>query len=94
MSLLSVNSVVVDTFLIVASLFPGFLHSLFLRTHTTTLWIAICMPPAAVVITFFAFWAPFHAQRLLFLYGQEWEHFKTVNEWLFMFGGTLYYVSW
>lgn len=50
--------------------------------------------PAAVVITFFVFWAPFHAQRLLFLYGQNWEHFKTVNEYLFLFGGSLYYVSW
>lgn len=49
---------------------------------------------AAVVITFFVFWAPFHAQRLLFLHGQNWTHYKMVNEWLFLFGGTLYYVSW
>ena len=54
----------------------------------------LALPTAAVVITFFVFWAPFHAQRLLFLHGQNWQHYKTVNEWLFLFGGTLYYVSW
>lgn len=49
---------------------------------------------AAVVLTFFVCWAPFHAQRLLYLYGQKWEHYKTFNEWLFVSGGYLYYISW
>lgn len=46
------------------------------------------------MITFFVCWAPFHAQRLLYLYGQQWEHYKTFNEWLFVSGGYLYYISW
>uniref|UniRef100_A0A182FSI7 G-protein coupled receptors family 1 profile domain-containing protein n=1 Tax=Anopheles albimanus TaxID=7167 RepID=A0A182FSI7_ANOAL len=49
---------------------------------------------AAVVITFFVCWAPFHAQRLLFLYARDWQHFNTVNTWLFSVAGWLYYVSW
>lgn len=49
---------------------------------------------AAVVLTFFVCWAPFHAQRLLYLYGQQWQHYKTFNEWLFVSGGYLYYISW
>ncbi|EJY57320.1 AAEL017335-PA, partial [Aedes aegypti] len=48
---------------------------------------------AAVVITFFVCWAPFHAQRLLFLYARDWQHFNTVNTWLFSVAGWLYYVS-
>lgn len=48
---------------------------------------------AAVVITFFVCWAPFHAQRLLYLYAREWDHYGDVNEWLFSFAGFSYYVS-
>uniref|UniRef100_A0A182YKD8 G-protein coupled receptors family 1 profile domain-containing protein n=1 Tax=Anopheles stephensi TaxID=30069 RepID=A0A182YKD8_ANOST len=55
---------------------------------------AIIRMLAAVVITFFVCWAPFHAQRLLFLYAREWQHFNTVNTWLFSVAGWLYYVSW
>uniref|UniRef100_A0A2C9GW61 G-protein coupled receptors family 1 profile domain-containing protein n=1 Tax=Anopheles farauti TaxID=69004 RepID=A0A2C9GW61_9DIPT len=54
---------------------------------------AIIRMLAAVVITFFVCWAPFHAQRLLFLYAREWQHFNTVNTWLFSVAGWLYYVS-
>ncbi|XP_058823598.1 neuropeptides capa receptor-like [Topomyia yanbarensis] len=54
---------------------------------------AIIRMLAAVVITFFICWAPFHAQRLLFLYGREWQHFSAVNVWLFWVAGWLYYVS-
>lgn len=50
--------------------------------------------PAAVVITFFVCWAPFHAQRLLYLYGQKIESFKSLNQWVFAVSGWLYYVSW
>lgn len=49
---------------------------------------------AAVVITFFVCWAPFHAQRLLYLYGQKMESFKALNQWVFAVSGWLYYVSW
>ncbi|XP_058455081.1 neuropeptides capa receptor [Malaya genurostris] len=54
---------------------------------------AIIRMLAAVVITFFICWAPFHAQRLLFLYGRDWQHFTAVNVWLFWVAGWLYYVS-
>ncbi|XP_052894583.1 neuropeptides capa receptor isoform X1 [Anopheles moucheti] len=54
---------------------------------------AIIRMLAAVVITFFVCWAPFHAQRLLFLYARDWQHFNTANTWLFSVAGWLYYVS-
>ncbi|XP_055543728.1 neuropeptides capa receptor [Wyeomyia smithii] len=54
---------------------------------------AIIRMLAAVVITFFVCWAPFHAQRLLFLYARDWQHFNTLNTWLFSVAGWLYYVS-
>ncbi|XP_055676900.1 neuropeptides capa receptor [Lutzomyia longipalpis] len=54
---------------------------------------AIIRMLAAVVITFFVCWVPFHAQRLLFLYGRNWDYFEIVNEWLFLSGGMLYYIS-
>ncbi|CRK99529.1 CLUMA_CG012848, isoform A [Clunio marinus] len=40
---------------------------------------AIIRMLAAVVITFFVCWAPFHAQRLLYLYGKNIESFKALN---------------
>ncbi|CAO1392040.1 unnamed protein product [Diamesa hyperborea] len=54
---------------------------------------AIIRMLAAVVITFFVCWAPFHAQRLLYLYGQNIESFKSLNQWVFAVSGWLYYVS-
>ncbi|XP_058062899.1 neuropeptides capa receptor [Anopheles bellator] len=54
---------------------------------------AIIRMLAAVVITFFVCWAPFHAQRLLYLYARDWQHFNMVNTWLFSVAGCLYYVS-
>uniref|UniRef100_A0A8D8W4H4 Neuropeptides capa receptor n=1 Tax=Cacopsylla melanoneura TaxID=428564 RepID=A0A8D8W4H4_9HEMI len=47
----------------------------------------------AVVSTFFLCWAPFHTQRLIFLYGQQVEYFQSINEWLFLYSGVFYYVS-
>lgn len=49
---------------------------------------------AAVVITFFISWAPFHAQRLMFLYARDWEHYEVLNTWLFSVAGLFYYFSW
>lgn len=49
---------------------------------------------AAVVITFFVCWAPFHAQRLMYLYARDWDYYNAVNTWLFSVAGWLYYVSW
>uniref|UniRef100_A0A1B6C172 G-protein coupled receptors family 1 profile domain-containing protein n=1 Tax=Clastoptera arizonana TaxID=38151 RepID=A0A1B6C172_9HEMI len=48
---------------------------------------------SAVVITFFLCWAPFHVQRLLYLYGRNWEHFTEFNEWMYYITGCLYYFS-
>ncbi|KAL1459937.1 hypothetical protein WDU94_011882 [Cyamophila willieti] len=50
-------------------------------------------PHVAVVSTFFLCWAPFHTQRLIFLYGQQVEYFQSINEWLFLYSGVFYYVS-
>ncbi|XP_054263035.1 neuropeptides capa receptor-like [Macrosteles quadrilineatus] len=47
----------------------------------------------AVVITFFLCWAPFHAQRLLYIYGRDWTHYYTANEWLYYIAGCFYYFS-
>lgn len=47
----------------------------------------------AIVITFFICWAPFHAQRLLFVYGQSWYNYSIINEVLFTIAGCFYYLS-
>lgn len=48
---------------------------------------------AAVVITFFLCWAPFHAQRLLYLYANDFPNFPEINEWMYYIAGIFYYVS-
>ncbi|XP_011312983.1 neuropeptides capa receptor [Fopius arisanus] len=48
---------------------------------------------SAVVIMFFLCWAPFHAQRLLYVYAQEADYYPDLNEWLYIFSGFLYYFS-
>ncbi|XP_078048146.1 neuropeptides capa receptor-like [Augochlora pura] len=48
---------------------------------------------SAVVIMFFICWAPFHAQRLLYVYGQDSDYYPDLNEWLYILGGCLYYFS-
>lgn len=45
----------------------------------------------AVVIMFFVCWAPFHAQRLLYVY--RTSYFDDINEWLHPLSGCLYYFS-
>ncbi|XP_034836675.2 neuropeptides capa receptor-like [Maniola hyperantus] len=47
----------------------------------------------AVVIAFFVCWAPFHVQRLFFIYGYDHPQFHVINEHLFNVAGALYYVS-
>ncbi|XP_078048530.1 neuropeptides capa receptor-like [Augochlora pura] len=46
---------------------------------------------SAVVITFFICWAPFHAQRLMYVY--MGESFADINGWLYVPSGCLYYFS-
>ncbi|XP_050441474.1 neuropeptides capa receptor-like [Adelges cooleyi] len=48
---------------------------------------------AAVVIAFFLCWAPFHAQRLLYVYAQDSQYYSLVNELLYIIAGCFYYFS-
>ncbi|XP_017880475.1 neuropeptides capa receptor-like [Ceratina calcarata] len=48
---------------------------------------------SAVVILFFICWAPFHAQRLLYVYGQDSDYYPDLREWLYILSGCLYYFS-
>ena len=48
---------------------------------------------AAVVIAFFLCWAPFHAQRLLYVYFKHSILFRTINEALMFISGICYYLS-
>ncbi|XP_025410933.1 neuropeptides capa receptor [Sipha flava] len=48
---------------------------------------------AAVVIAFFLCWAPFHAQRLLYLYAKDAPYYPQVNELLYTIAGCFYYFS-
>lgn len=49
---------------------------------------------AAVVITFFVCWFPFHLQRLWYLYAKNNDYYYYVNEWLFSIAGFAYYITW
>ncbi|XP_062134710.1 neuropeptides capa receptor isoform X2 [Drosophila sulfurigaster albostrigata] len=48
---------------------------------------------AAVVVTFFVCWFPFHLQRMWFLYAKDNLHYQEINEWLFSIAGFAYYIS-
>ncbi|XP_059080613.1 neuromedin-U receptor 1-like isoform X3 [Tigriopus californicus] len=48
---------------------------------------------SAVVFAFFLCWAPFHAQRLSYVYFKESMIFRTINEYLYYVSGFLYYLS-
>lgn len=48
---------------------------------------------AVVVIAFFLCWAPFHAQRLGYVYFKESHVFRIINEYLMYVSGITYYVS-
>lgn len=45
----------------------------------------------AVVIAFFMCWAPFHSQRLLYMYGQSLPHYAEINAWMYYVTGVLYF---
>ncbi len=46
-----------------------------------------------MVLAFFLCWAPFHAQRLGYVYFRDSPVFRTVNEYLYYVSGFLYYLS-
>lgn len=54
---------------------------------------AIIKMLAAVVLTFFISWAPFHAQRVIFMYGANWQNFESINNFLFTTSGFFYYIA-
>lgn len=47
----------------------------------------------AVVIGFFICFAPFHAQRLLYVYGKHLPNYQDINEKMFYITGCFYYFS-
>ena len=49
--------------------------------------------PVSVVVLFFVSWAPFHFQRLGYVYFREHEYFRTVNQYLFYLSGCFYFLS-
>lgn len=67
--------------------FNGAVHKQ-LKVHSSIIRMLI-----VIVITFFISWAPFHAQRLVFVYGQHWSNYIPINEFLFTFAGCFYYLS-
>ncbi|XP_023720965.1 neuropeptides capa receptor isoform X2 [Cryptotermes secundus] len=48
---------------------------------------------AAVVVTFFLCWAPFHMQRLFYVYGRHSPNFDKINEWAYYITGCFYFFS-
>lgn len=47
----------------------------------------------AVVIAFFVCWAPFHAQRLLYVYAKDSPNYREINEKMFFITGCFYFFS-
>ncbi|XP_043237236.1 neuropeptides capa receptor-like [Amphibalanus amphitrite] len=47
----------------------------------------------AVVIGFFLCFAPYHAQRLLYIYGKQLPNYREINEYMYYTTGCFYYVS-
>ncbi|XP_064118372.1 neuromedin-U receptor 2-like isoform X1 [Macrobrachium nipponense] len=62
--------------------------------HTRRMGIRMLV---AVVVVFFLCWAPFHAQRLMFvfvnLYGTWTKNLRTVNQRLYVVAGICYYLN-
>ena len=54
---------------------------------------SITLFPVSVVVLFFISWAPFHFQRLGYVYFREHVYFRTVNQYLFYLSGFFYFLS-
>ena len=59
----------------------------------TSIQLCVGSFSAAVVVAFFICWAPFHAQRLIYVYFKHTKFFRTVNEYLFHVSGFFYYLN-
>lgn len=59
-----------------------------LKMHSSIIRMLI-----VIVITFFISWAPFHAQRLVYVHGKHWLNYININEFLFTTAGCFYYLS-
>ncbi|XP_050462082.1 neuropeptides capa receptor-like [Cataglyphis hispanica] len=68
----------------------GFVHGDSRQTQSRK---SIIRMLSVVVIMFFVCWAPFHAQRLLYIYAQDTDYYPDLNEWLYILSGCLYYFS-
>lgn len=68
----------------------GFVHGDSRQTQSRK---SIIRMLSVVVIMFFVCWAPFHAQRLLYIYAQDSDYYPDLNEWLYILSGCLYYFS-
>jgi hypothetical protein len=60
----------------------GLLHFPFFHFIYSSSLIAV-----AVVIAFFICWAPFHAQRLLYVYAKDSPNYREINEKMFFVTG-------
>lgn len=69
------------------------LHANSLSAKQTKSRRSIVKMLAVVVLTFFLSWAPFHAQRVLVLYGRKWPNYELINKFLFAISGFFYYFS-
>lgn len=69
------------------------LHSNSISAKQTKSRRSIIKMLAVVVITFFISWAPFHAQRIIILYGKRWLNYELINKFLFAISGFFYYFS-
>lgn len=72
--------------------FIWFTKLFLVNVYSTHLNKYVCSP-AAVVVTFFLCWAPYHAQRLYYFYGRGSDYYYVVNEWLYYLAGCFYYFS-
>ena len=74
----------VASFLFLERFLQCFIHEEYIQIYVSTV---------SVVVLFFVSWAPFHFQRLGYVYFREHEYFRTVNQYLFYLSGCFYFLS-
>ena len=64
------------------------------RSFILSLWLyQIVLVSVAVVVLFFISWAPFHVQRLGYVYFRHSYLYRIINEYLMYLSGCFYYLS-